>query len=150
MTLDSRSRLDPDNVLPLPEQSEPSGPLSWRLFRFGLAGFLSIGLNYLFTIGFHTILGLSEELSFALSLALLIIINFVVNRLFVFRASGDASAAQFGKFAISSVGFRFSEWLLFVALVNLGIDYRFALFITCVISFFAKFWFFRLFVFGKP
>ena len=85
----------------------------------------------------------------AISLATVFVMNFFVIRLFVFR-SNSSIVAEFYRFFTISIGFRVSEYLLFLfAFKTIGINYIFALILALGISFMGKFVVHRTFVFNQ-
>jgi putative flippase GtrA len=127
-----------------------------RMSRLGgeAARFIGLGvISYLLGIGlsalFREILGLSEEISVALSLAILIVVNFWLNKQFVFRAAGS-SLPQLVRFAATAVGSRAAEYVMFLALLRwVKLNYLVALTVVLIISSCLKFLLYRQLVFGR-
>jgi putative flippase GtrA len=104
-----------------------------------------MGLSALFgeVIGFH------EEVSVALTLMILFVVNFGLARRFVFRASGH-KGKQFVRFVSTSLAMRGAEYLMFLALVRLAhAHYLFALTLALAFSGCGKFLLYRTVVFGR-
>jgi len=121
-----------------------------QLFKWGfLSGFsflLNIGL--LFTI--HEIIGLSEEVAFALSLLTVFLANFIILRNYIFKTGESNWKRQFIYFFYSSLCFRIFEYLLFLILHSwFRTYYLLAAIIILGLSSISKFLFYRSFVFRK-
>jgi putative flippase GtrA len=121
-----------------------------ELVRFGALGGVTLAMNVALTAFLHEVVRLSEEFAFALSLVTVFSISFVACRHGVFenaRAGDPRSQAFF--YLMSSLGFRGTEYIMFLLLHSfLGIYYIVALPTILIISFFAKFLYYRRIVFG--
>mgnify|MGYP002651271569 CR=1 FL=1 len=83
------------------------------VIRFGLAGALSMSLILAALAGLQAA-GLGPRLAYAGALALSLLVNFGVNRHFVFAgASGQCARRQARRYILASLGFRAAEWSLF-------------------------------------
>src|SRR3954464_12113709 len=117
--------------------------------RFAAAGLLSYGVGAGLSALFREVLGLRAEVAVGLSLTILLLTNFGINRAFVFRASGNAKG-EFLRFGIASAVMRGVEFLVFLGLLHLvHLDYLVAFTLALVISNGAKFVLYRTVVF-KP
>jgi putative flippase GtrA len=118
-----------------------------EMVRFGLVGLLSYALGAALVYGFKEWAGLPAEGAVALSLAILLVTNFGLNRQFVFRAGGKLPAS-FARFALTSASMRLAEYVLFLAAYRgLGLDYLVAFTLALVISNGLKFVLYRQLVF---
>jgi putative flippase GtrA len=119
-------------------------------FRFGLLSALSFGLNFGLTSLFHEVAGLWEPASFAISLVIVSVINFIGCRHFVFESQEGSLWWQILTFYASWLPFRGIEWVLFVVLNEwMGLDYRLAMILVQGVSFAVKFVYFRVAVFRR-
>ncbi len=115
--------------------------------RYLLATVLSAILSFCLPVVLHELAKITEEASVAISLGVVFLLNFVTVRVFVFRSKAQPMF-QFVKFAASSVLFRFAEYLMFLAAFrSLGLHYLVALLLALTVSFVAKFFFQRAYVF---
>jgi len=120
------------------------------LIRFGALGAVTLMMNVGLTAFLHEVMRLSEEFAFGLSLVTVFSISFVACRYVVFENAweGDPRNQAF-LFLISSLGFRGTEYMAFLLLHSvLGIYYLVALPTILVVSFFAKFLYYRRAVFA--
>jgi putative flippase GtrA len=119
-----------------------------RLFRFGALGGVGFVVNFGLTALLHELVGLSEELSFAIALAAVFFGNFFSLRHLVFEAAAGDAKRQLVHYAFASFGFRFAQWLSFVALHTwLGVPYLIAVTVVLGIWFLVKFGYYRSKVF---
>ncbi|MEP7242608.1 MAG: GtrA family protein [Gammaproteobacteria bacterium] len=115
--------------------------------RFAAAGLLSYAAGAGLSALFREVLGLRPELAVGLSLTILLLTNFGINRAFVFRVSGN-SKGEFLRFAIASAVMRGAEFLVFLGLLHLAhLEYLVAFTLALVISNGAKFVLYRTVVF---
>jgi putative flippase GtrA len=119
------------------------------LIRFGTFGSVTFGANIGLTAILHEGLGLAAEFAFAFSLGIVLIIGFVGCRYVIFEAASEGNAKhQAFLFLLSSFGFRGAEYLTFLLLHTLlGVYYLTAIVASLILSFFAKFFFYRHVVF---
>ena len=119
------------------------------LIRFGALGGVTLATNIALTTFLHRTMGMAAELSFALSLATVIVISFVGCRYMIFQAASEGDLKrQAALFLLSSLGFRGTEYLGFLMLHTLlGLHYLMAIVAVCGASFLAKFFYFRHAVF---
>jgi putative flippase GtrA len=92
-------------------------------FRFVLLSAISFATNLGITAGLHELAGASPDVSFAIGLATVFVLNFVVMRWWVFPESGLSMARQLTGFAMTSVVFRISEFFIFLLLRHVGDTY---------------------------
>ena len=88
--------------------------------RFVLLGAISFTTNLCVTAGLHELAGVSPDLSFAVGLVTVFALNFAAMRWWVFPGSGRPMVRQLAGFALMSVVFRGSEFLVFLLLRHLG------------------------------
>ncbi|MBZ0110996.1 MAG: GtrA family protein [Thermoanaerobaculia bacterium] len=117
---------------------------------FGLLGLVSFGVNVGLTWALHEKLRWSEEASFATSLVVVFILNFLSCRFLVFDARGLGWRGQMLRFGVASMVARGWEFLLFVLLQHSvwRLPIQWAVATVLVVSFVAKFFFYRRWVFG--
>jgi putative flippase GtrA len=116
-----------------------------RFIGYGLISYaLGIGLSAFF----REVLGLYEEVSVALTLTILFIVNFWVVRRFVFRALGH-KVRQFVRFVSMSLAMRGAEYVMFLGLLRvMHAHYLIALTLAMGLSACGKFLLYRNVVFG--
>lgn len=104
---------------------------------------LSVGGSIFFT----EIVALPAQASVACALTLAFLFNFFFLRMYVFKSTAP-KGKQIVHFAIASIAFRVTEYLLFLLLLQMaGLPYVWALLISLGISFIAKFVYQRQVVF---
>ena len=120
-----------------------------QALRFCGVGVLSYGLGVSLAATFHEISGLREEIAVGLSLAIVLLTNFTLARVFVFRSSGRVHH-ELVRFAITSAAMRGVEYLMFLMLLNgLRIGYLVAMTIAMAVSTTLKFFVYRKVVFRE-
>jgi putative flippase GtrA len=99
----------------------------------------------------HEELMWSEESSFATSLVVVFLLNFLSCRLLVFDAKGLGWRGQMLRFGIASMVARGWEFAIFVLLQRSAwrLPIQWAVATVLVVSFVAKFFFYRRWVFGS-
>ena len=96
----------------------------------------------------HEVFGWRAEISTAVAIFVLLLINFVVGRLFVFRSSGSVRR-QFTRFAGIALAMRGAEYLAFLALFRVvGIPYLLSMLSALIMSSSIKFFVYRMWVFA--
>ena len=121
--------------------------MSGQVVRYLIASAVSAVVSLLLPIVLHEGLATDPETAVAISLFTAFVLNFFVLRHYVYRSAGTVGP-QLLKFAAFSVAFRLSEYLLFLFLFQVvSMNYVVALFIALAVSFVAKFFAHRLFVF---
>jgi putative flippase GtrA len=124
-------------------------PLIGEFARFAAAGLLSYGIGAGLAALFREVLGLRSEIAVGLSLTILLLTNFGINRVFVFRVSGNVKG-HFARFALASVVLRTAEYLIFVCLLHaFHLQYLVAFTLALVLSNAAKFVLYRTVVFKR-
>jgi putative flippase GtrA len=117
--------------------------------RFVGFGVMSYGLGIAISAFLTEIVRLSAEAAVAVSLAILIVVNFWLSRRFVFRATGEVRS-QFSRFLSTTVVMRGVEYLLFLLLYRVvGLHYLLALTVGMGLSTCIKFFLYRGLVFGQ-
>lgn len=115
--------------------------------RFAVVGILSYSLGAGLAYAFKEWAGLRAEVAVALSLTILLLTNFGLNRQYVFRAQGALPRA-FVRFALTSALMRAAEYVLFLCAFRwLGLGYLVAFTLALVISNGLKFVLYRQVVF---
>lgn len=112
-----------------------------RLLKFGVLGALGFGINIAVTVVLTEVLGASEELAFAIALAVVFVFSFVTSRYLIFAgaAAGDPRR-QLARFALSSAVFRGAEYLGFLLLHTVsGVPYLLTIVVVLGVSFLTKF-----------
>jgi putative flippase GtrA len=118
--------------------------------RFGGVGVLSYGLGIGLAAFGHEIAGLPERVAVAISLATVLVSNFFLARIFIFRSEGRVHH-ELARFAATSAIMRGIEYLAFLALLNAAeLGYLVAMTVAMVASTIAKFFVYRSLVFRKP
>jgi len=106
---------------------------------------LGAGLSWLLKEFFN----LPSEAAVAISLCVMLVTNYALNRIFVFRA-GSGTTGGFLRFAVTSGAMRGVEYLIFLGLLHYaGLNYLVAFSGALVISNVAKFLLYRTVVFGS-
>jgi putative flippase GtrA len=118
--------------------------------RFALLGAFSFSVNFGLTVLLHEVVGVREEIAFAVALALTTVMNFFAMRIFVYPGREGRILAQFGLFVVSSLGFRSLEYALFLVFHTwLGLPYKLVLIATLVTTFVTKFFYYGAVVFAR-
>jgi putative flippase GtrA len=125
-----------------------------KLVRYGGVSVLSLVLNVGGAWTLYTVVGLVPELAYAISLATIFVVNFLLFRHWVFRdTTGPRRPArrQFGEFFATTAAFRGSEYACFLLLHSLlRLDPTLAIVgISCVFTV-LKFAVFNLRTFSSP
>ncbi len=122
----------------------------YAMTGFGLLGLVSFTLNLGLSALLHELLGVSEELSFGVSLMVVFVVNFLACRYLIFDAAGGNLARQLIAFTLSSLAFRGMEYVAFLLLHSLvGVHYLIAITAVLGVSMIGKFLFYRGAVFVK-
>ncbi|MDX1682660.1 MAG: hypothetical protein R3336_06040, partial [Phycisphaeraceae bacterium] len=102
------------------------------------------------TAALHEGLGASEEVAFAVALALVFVINFLVLRYFVYPGQTAPLGRQMAETLAASIGFRIGEYLAFL-LFHTGFDLPYLPVAAGVLvaSFLMKFGFYRQVIFRR-
>ena len=95
-----------------------------KLSAYGGMTALSFAVNLGLTVGLHEFYGFPEEASYAVALAAVFGMNFLISRHIVFRAASGSPGRQGLLFFLTSIGFRAIEYLLFLLVHSvLGVWY---------------------------
>ena len=130
--------------------NEPTKKTLLGLVRYGTLGVVTLVTNVVLTAFLHEVLQIREEVAFAFGLAAVFIISFVGLRYVVFENASDGDPKkQAVSYLFSSLGFRGTEFMGFLVLHTvLGIYYLVAIFGVLIVSFFAKYCYYRRAVFA--
>jgi putative flippase GtrA len=123
--------------------------LKGSFIRFCVVTGVSLVVSFGTTIVLHEVLGLAEEVAYALALLSVFVMNFVFLRAYIFSAAVRGSARrQFVLYTLSAIGFRISEYLAFVVLHTwLGVYYLIAMAVIQTAAFFGKYLYYGRIVF---
>ncbi len=120
-----------------------------RLVRFAVTGGLAFALNLSITVSMHELLGVSEELAFAVALVTVFVFTFASCRYFIFPGVGGSMRRQIVLFAVSSLGFRCAEYVAFLVVHSvIGVGYVVAVVAVLAVSFVSKFIYYTAVVFA--
>jgi putative flippase GtrA len=114
--------------------------------RYLGVGALSYALSVSLSALQHEVLGVPQNVAVAVSLAVVLVTNFVLARVWIFRAAGNASG-QFARFVIAAAVMRGFEYVMFLVLAEFAY-YLVALTGSLVVSSALKFVVYRRLVFG--
>jgi putative flippase GtrA len=118
--------------------------------RFVMLGLVSYGLGVALSAMFREVLHFEEHVAVGCSLVILFLINFWLSRNIVFRAAKGHPGRQMALFLGTSMAMRIGEYYGFLLLSKvLGVQYLLALTIAMAISSAAKFFIYRIIVFGR-
>lgn len=119
--------------------------------RYAATGVFSGGLNVVLTYAFTELAGFDPRISYGITLAILIVVNFFIGRYIIFDAARQRAGGQFLRFITTSGMARLMEWGLFNLLVSYtGVHYLIAALGVLGSSFCVKYLVYRRLVFGKP
>ena len=121
------------------------------LFRWAQLSCASFVTNFGLTVVLHEWGQMSTEAAFAISLAVVLVMNFLLMRWYVYERNTNAGAVwqQFGLYLGSAVVFRATEYGSFLLWHTwYGSDYRLVVVGVSVISSAVKFFYYRL-LFGR-
>jgi putative flippase GtrA len=118
--------------------------------RFGGVGVLSYVLGIGVAALCHEVAGLPEKVAVAVSLITVLLTNFFLARLFIFKSAGSVHG-ELVRFVATSTVMRGLEYLAFLALMSVaGLGYLVAMTVAMIVSTIAKFFIYRAVVFRKP
>jgi len=118
--------------------------------RYTATGFFSAGLGLLLTTALTELAGLDPRASFAVTLCVLLVVNFFIGRHLVFSSTEPHAGRQFLRFACTSGTARFLEWSLFTLLFTwMHLHYLVVVIGVQGTSFCVKYVVYRRFVFAK-
>lgn len=122
--------------------------LKGKFFRWCAVGGVNLGINAGLTALLHEVAGMPEEGAYAVSLAVVFVLNFFTSRHYVFKSGDGDSGGQLLRFLAAALLFRGLEYLAFLLVHTvLGVYYLVAVIGVQVVSFVAKFFFYGKFVF---
>jgi putative flippase GtrA len=138
-------------VVPSTSSASPrKGAFLGEVLRFCGVGALSYLLGIALAALFHEISGLKPEVAVGLSLATILLTNFFLARVFIFRSSGRVHH-ELVLFGLTSAAMRGAEYLVFLGLLNaFGINYLVAMTAAMLLSSCAKFLLYKKVVFRRP
>jgi putative flippase GtrA len=116
------------------------------------ASALSFVVNIGLTSFLHEVISMKPMWAYGISLIVLLCINFLLMRYWVYRKHLQPGTLQkqFVATALTSFGFRVSEWVFFVGLNEfLRVNYLLAMLIVMGISFLLKFFVYDRLIFNK-
>lgn len=117
--------------------------------RFVGSGLLVFPIGLLVSFLCHELLGWREEYAGFAAIAVLLLLNFVLARVFVFRSVASVGM-QLPKFLAIALVMRGMEYLLFLTIFKVTkISYLLAMVAALVISSLTKFFLYRSWVFGR-
>jgi GtrA-like protein len=115
------------------------------LFRFVQLSCASFVINFGLTLVLHEWGQMSEETAFAMALAVVLVMNFLLMRWYIYETKAGAIWQQFGLYLGSACVFRAAEYGAFLLWHTwYGSDYRLAIVGITVISAGTKFFYYRL------
>ena len=114
-----------------------------QLIRYGVSSGASAAVSLGLPVLLHEAFGVEQKLAVAISQASVLLLNFLMIRLFVFRSKSTAKR-DLAYYVGSAVAFRGLEYLLFLALFELAsLHYFLALLLTLAVSTVVKFGWYR-------
>ena len=120
-----------------------------QLWRFGISSAFSATVSLGLPLLLHEWLRLDPTLAVGISQTTVLLANFLMVRMFVFRSQGGARG-DFLRYAGSAIAFRGLEFLTFLLLFKFaGLFYFTALFVTLVASTAIKFFWYRFLFAGR-
>lgn len=120
-----------------------------QLLRFAVSSGASAAMSLGFPVLLHEALGVRQTAAVAVSQSTVLLVNFLMIRVFVFRST-RAGRRDLGVYLASAASFRGGEYLLFLLLFErAGLYYVAALVLTLATSTLIKFFWYR-FLFGVP
>ena len=120
-----------------------------RIARFAAGGLVSAPLAIGVTALLHEIFGVGPETAAAFGLLAAMTTNFIVLRYFVFAGTSLRLLRQLGMFLASSGVFRGIEYIGFLILNGIGVQYLIAMVTVLGLSFLLKFLVYDKLVFAR-
>jgi putative flippase GtrA len=121
----------------------------YEAVRFVGMGFISFPLGLGISALCHEVLGWPEEIAVATAIGILLILNFFLSRIYVFR-SIKSVRSQLVRFVAVALTMRGAEYLLFLLLLRvIHVPYLVAMATALVISLGIKFVIYRTWVFSS-
>ena len=118
--------------------------------KYAATGMFSGGLGIVLTFLFTEVAGFDPRISYGCTLAVLVLVNFLIGRHIIFDAAGHRAGGQFLRFIATSGTAPLLEWSLFNLLVSqTGVHYLLAVVGVLGTSFCVKYFVYRRLVFGK-
>ena len=116
------------------------------LFVTGLSFVTNLGLTVLLT----EVVNLPEELSFAVALMVVFLLNFFFMRYYIYTGCEGSAKRQFAMYIFSAIGFRGTEYVAFLMIHTwLGVQYAVAITGIQVWSSIVKFFYYGGLVFTR-
>jgi putative flippase GtrA len=120
-----------------------------QLIRYGVSSGTSAAVSLGLPVLLHEAFGVEQKLAVAISQASVLLLNFLMIRLFVFRSKSKAKR-DLTYYIGSAIAFRGLEYLLFLALFELAdLHYFTALLLTLGTSTVVKFGWYRFLFHGR-
>ena len=111
----------------------------------------AIGIHLGLTCLLHELLSVPEKIAVATAYVVVLVVNFVLKRFYVFKAKDGRARRQLLLYTVSSVVFRGLEYSAFLLLFDLfNIQYLIANASVLVVSFVIKFFYYGTVVFTRP
>lgn len=129
---------------------DPSHSIARQAALFVGLGLLSYALGAGIAALATEVFGVPETFAVAISLAVLVIVNFWLNRMLIFRSGGQPPGGQFARFLATSLAMRGFEYVTFLVLLRVAHLHYLAAYTTAlVISNAGKFLIYRSVVFRR-
>jgi putative flippase GtrA len=110
----------------------------------GFSYFAAFAQMYLYTL----ILEISDGPAYALSLVIIMCLNFFLARHWIFDAGGENAVAQGGRFVVVAIFCRAADWCLFMVFSQaIGLPYYVAIFLAMLLIFPLKYFTYKIGVF---
>ena len=121
-----------------------------QLLRYGVSSGASAAVSVGLPVFLHEAFGVEQKVAVAISQVSVLLLNFLMIRIFVFRSNGRAKR-DLASYVGSAVVFRSLEYLCFLCLFEvLELYYLTALVTTLTTSTLVKFFWYRYLFRGKP
>ena len=128
--------------------TRPTGQLGHELVGFGALSVVSFVLNVGLTFALVEVWSVRPEMAFAVGLFTVLLTSFVLMRFVIFKAQTTSALKQLGLYIPSTIGFRASEYVLFLIVHTLlGVPYQAGVVGILLLSAAVKFAFYRHVVF---
>jgi putative flippase GtrA len=119
------------------------GGISGTFLRYCVGAVVSFGMSLGLTWFLHDIALLSPELAFAAALVVVHVLNFFINRHYIYQAATGSALQQLWKFTGSAAVFRAAAYLGFLLLHSvMGIPYLVTAAAVLGLQFLGKFFFY--------
>ncbi len=111
---------------------------------------ISFVLNLGLTIVLHEVIGWAEEAAYATSLGVVLVVNFILCRTFVFNAAAGSLRRQALGYLGGTIIFRSLEYVCFLGIHSgFDVDYRLTVIAVSVVAMVVKFFVYRVLFNGK-